>query len=234
MNDVPAVDYKLGGMYAVATAMLLASQAPFSFPVAKHLDTLQFVLLTQSALLLSVPVLIFRANSRRAFFALLRSRGNWPKMVVIFALGISGLFLYNLALKDSHPIVVSALLNLAPFWAAVVAYAVSRVPLAVSALTFIGCLAVAFFGAIMLTWSQLGADAKGFSSAITRGGWYYALPIPLLTTLSGSLINKWFGNSEESAAIAATFLIPAIVLIPILLFALHDRPHFGLAILLFL
>ena len=49
-------NYKLGSFYAVITALLLSTQEPFSFLAAKHLSVIQFVFLTQVALLLSIPL----------------------------------------------------------------------------------------------------------------------------------------------------------------------------------
>ena len=51
------INYRLGSLYAVITAFLYATQEPFSFPAARHLNTLQFVCLTQIALLVSIPLL---------------------------------------------------------------------------------------------------------------------------------------------------------------------------------
>ncbi len=68
--------YKLGSLYALATAFLYATQEPFSFLPAKRLDTVQFVLLTQAALLISVPLLLVRAASRRDLAALLGKGSN--------------------------------------------------------------------------------------------------------------------------------------------------------------
>ena len=48
-----SVNYRLGSLYSVITAFLYATQEPFSFPAAKHLNTLQFVALTQVSLLVS-------------------------------------------------------------------------------------------------------------------------------------------------------------------------------------
>jgi hypothetical protein len=54
------MNYRLGSLYAVVAALLVSTQEPFSFPAAKQLSLLQFVFLTQVALLISVPLLVAR------------------------------------------------------------------------------------------------------------------------------------------------------------------------------
>ena len=46
-QSASSINYQLGSLYSVITAFLYATQEPFSFPAAKHLNTLQFVALTQ-------------------------------------------------------------------------------------------------------------------------------------------------------------------------------------------
>ena len=50
-------NYKLGAVYSLATAVLLAIQEPFSALAARKLTSSEFICLTQIALLLSVPLL---------------------------------------------------------------------------------------------------------------------------------------------------------------------------------
>ena len=114
-------NYRLGSLYSVATAFLLATQEPFSFLAAKRLNAMQFVCITQIALLLSIPLLLTRSVSRRDFFALLSNPTNLWRLAVIFAIGLTGLLLYNAGLSNAHPIIIAAILNLSPFWAALVA-----------------------------------------------------------------------------------------------------------------
>ena len=102
-QSVSSINYRLGSLYSLITAFLYATQEPFSFPAASHLSTLQFVCLTQIALLVSVPFLMSQAPSRRDFDALLRKPANYGYLAVLFAIGMSGLLLYNLGLSDSHP-----------------------------------------------------------------------------------------------------------------------------------
>src|SRR5271165_3165864 len=120
-------NYRLGSLLSVFTAFLYATQEPFSFPAAKHLSTLQFVCLTQIALLISIPLVTWRPASRRDLGALLRDPSNYGKLAVIFAIGMTGLLLYNFGLSNAHPIIISAILNLLPFWAAIVALLIMRV-----------------------------------------------------------------------------------------------------------
>ena len=122
------MNYKLGSVYAVVTALLLSTQEPFSFPAAKQLSVIQFVFLTQVALLVSIPLLIARPASRRDLISLLGDAANYGKLGVLFAVGMGGLLLFKLALSNAHPIIISAIINLQPFWAAMVALLVSRVP----------------------------------------------------------------------------------------------------------
>ena len=62
-----------------------------------------------------------------------------------------------------------------------------------------------------------------------HGTWLYAIPVPICSALGGTLVCKWFGKYDESAAIAANFLVSALVLIPAAGFILYWRSelHFG-------
>ena len=102
------MNYKLGSVYAVVTALLLSTQEPFSFPAAKQLSVIQFVFLTQVALLVSIPLLIARPASRRDLISLLGDAANYGKLGVLFAVGMGGLLLFKLALSNAHPIIISA------------------------------------------------------------------------------------------------------------------------------
>src|SRR5271165_5750222 len=153
-------NYRLGSLLSVFTAFLYATQEPFSFPAAKHLSTLQFVCLTQIALLISIPLVTWRPASRRDFVALIRDRSNYGKLAVIFAIGMTGLLLYNFGLSNAHPIIISAILNLSPFWAAMVALIIMRVPIPLSPAIFSSCFAGAFIGAMVVAWSQIGDANK--------------------------------------------------------------------------
>jgi drug/metabolite transporter (DMT)-like permease len=213
-----SINYRIGSVYSVATAFLYATQEPFSFPAARHLNTLQFVALTQVSLLVSLPLLLSRAKSRRDFAALLRKPVNYGYLGVIFAIGLTGLLLYNFGLSNAHPIIISAILNLSPFWAALVALVLAGVPIPISRATFFGCFAGAFIGAMAVAWSQLGDTGASNISQLTdsflHGSWLYAIPVPLASALGGTLVGKWFGAYDESAAIAANFLAANVILIP--------------------
>ncbi len=220
------INYKLGLLLSVFTGFLLAVQEPFSFLAARRLSTIQFVCLTQIALLISIPLLTLRPSTRREFIALLRDPSNYGKLAVIFALGMSGLLLYNFGLSDAHPIIISAVLNLLPFWAALVALIISRVPIPVSPRVFFGCFAGAFIGTMAIAWSQLGEANRPTISQLAdnflHGSWVYAMPVPICSALGGTLIGRWFAKYEESAAVAANFFV-ANVLIPATLLILHQR-----------
>jgi hypothetical protein len=226
-QSVTTINYRLGSLYSVITAFLYSTQEPFSFPAARHLGTLQFVCLTQIALLVSIPLLTGPPASRRDFVALLQKPANYAYLVVIFAIGMSGLLLYNLGLSNAHPIIISAILNLSPFWAALVALIISRVPIPISPATFFGCFAGAFMGAMAVAWSQLGDANKptlgDLADNFVHGSWVYAIPVPLCSALGGTLVGKWFAKYNESAAIAANFLFANIVLIPSCLVILYWR-----------
>ena len=220
-------DYRLGSFYALVTAILYAVQEPFSFLAARRLSTIQFVCLTQIALFLSIPLLTLNPASRRDFVALLSDPSNYGRLAAIFAIGMSGLLLYNFGLSDAHPIIVSAILNLLPFWAALVALAVSGVPIPVSPGVFFGCFAGAFLGAMAVTWSQISAMDRRtmdmLAASFFSGSWVYALPVPIFTALGATLIGRWFRRYDESAAIASNFLFANVILIPSTLFVLHGR-----------
>src|SRR5271165_3022859 len=102
------INYRLGSLLSVVTAFLFAVQEPFSFLAARRLTTLQFVCLTQIALLISIPLVTAQAASRRDFVALIRNPSNYGKLAVIFAIGMSGLLLYSFGLSNAHPIIISA------------------------------------------------------------------------------------------------------------------------------
>lgn len=143
----------LGSIFALAASVLIAAQAPLSSPAAKQLSIIQFLFLTQIALLVSVPLLLISADGRRGLVGTLGSMANYGKLAVIFAVSAAGLVLYNVSLSHAHPVVVVAILNLAPFWGALVALLLSRTPIPVSPLVFLLCAAVAFLGATAVAWS---------------------------------------------------------------------------------
>jgi drug/metabolite transporter (DMT)-like permease len=223
-QSTSSINYQLGSLYSVITAFLYATQEPFSFPAARHLNTLQFVALTQISLLVSIPLLLSRPTSRRDFVALFRKPINYGYLAVIFAIGMTGLLLYNFGLSNAHPIIISAILNLSPFWAALVALVLASVPIPISGATFFGCFAGAFTGAMAVAWSQF-ADA-GMSTIgqladnFVHGSWVYAIPVPLCSALGGTLVGKWLASYDESAA---NFLTANVILIPGCLAILYWR-----------
>ena len=227
------INYKVGSLYAVITSFLLSIQEPFSFLAAKQLSVLQFIFLTQVALLISIPLVTVRATNRRDLISLLGNVKNYGKFGVLFAIGMSGLVLFKLGLSKAHPIIISAIINLMPFWAALVARVVSRVPIPVSPAIFFGCLVGGFLGAMAIAWSQVGEAERPnltqLADSALHGTWLYAVPVPICSALGGTLIGKWFSKFDESAAVAANFFVSACVLVPAVGFILYLRSelHFG-------
>ncbi|HWY81020.1 MAG TPA: hypothetical protein VNY10_03605 [Roseiarcus sp.] len=213
------INYKLGSIYAVVTALLLSVQEPFSFLAAKRLSLTQFVFLTQVALVMSIPLLIVHEKSRRDLVLLLRNTAHYGQFAALFLIGIAGLLLFKLGLSNAHPIIISAIINLQPFFAALVALLIARVPIPVSPPIFFGCLVSAFLGAMAIAWSQVGeANQPELSKLVEsamHGTWLYAIPVPICSALGGTLVCKWFAKYDESAAIAANFFVSALVLIPL-------------------
>ena len=211
------IDYRLGTFYAIATAVLMSFQAPSSALAARTLGALDFMAFTQLALLLSIPLLILRADSRRDFAAIVFD--VWPKLAVIFLVGAAGLTLYDVGLSSTHPIITAAVLNLSPFWAAVIAFIVSRRSISAPPFAFLACFLVAFCGAMAIAWSQIDVDSKVLARDVLRSfihsKWIYALPMPALFALNGTLVYGWFSDFDEPAAIAANFVVSSLVLIPI-------------------
>ena len=232
-SQKPRTNYQLGSIYAVVTALFLSVQEPFSFLAAKRLTVTQFVFLTQVALLMSIPLLVARGKSRRDLVLLLGNAANYRKLGALFSIGIIGLLLFKLALSNAHPIIISAIINLQPFFAAVVALIIARVPIPVSPTIFFGCLISAFLGAMLVAWSQVGEanrpDLSQLAESAMHGTWLYAIPVPICTALGGTLVCKWFAKYDESAAIAANFFVSAVILIPVVGFFLYWRSdlHFG-------
>ena len=145
-------------MYALATAILLALQPPFSAPAARNLTSTDFMGFTQCALLFSVPLLIARADSRRDFATILLDVRYWPKLAVVFCVGVIGLALFDIGLSSTHPIITAAILNLTPFWAAVVAFVVTKRSISISPTLFFGSFLMAFCGAMAIAWSQFDVE----------------------------------------------------------------------------
>ena len=235
-SQKPRTNYQLGSIYALVTALFLSVQEPFSFLAAKRLTVTQFVFLTQVALLMSIPLLVARGKSRRDLVVLLGNAANYRKLGALFSIGIVGLLLFKLALSNAHPIIISAIINLQPFFAALVALIIARVPIPVSPTIFFGCLISAFLGAMLVAWSQVGEanrpDLSQLAESAMHGTWLYAIPVPICTALGGTLVCKWFAKYDEFAAIAANFFVSAVILIPVVGFFLYWRSdlHFGQAV----
>ena len=206
----------------MVAAALIAAQPPLSSPAARAFSVVQFVFLTQVALLASVPLLLIAQKARRDFVAALVAPSNAAKLAAIFAVSTAGLLLYNVSLSRANPVVVVAILNLAPFWAALVARLATNTPIPVSPAVFFACLAVAFVGATAVAWSQSG-DHDGLAAELLRGTWAFAIPIPIFTTLSVTLTGKWFSALNTPGVVAANLLVGAVVLIPVTLLVMRAR-----------
>src|ERR1700743_2129149 len=237
-------DYRLGTLYAIATALLMSFQAPSSALAARTLGSLDFMAFTQLALLLSIPLLILGADSRRDFVAIIFGVRHWPKLAVIFLVGAAGLTLYDVGLSSTHPIITAAVLNLSPFWAAVIAFIVSKRSISAPPFAFLACFPVAFCGAMAIAWSQIDVDSKVLARDVIYSAihskWIYALPMPAFFALSGTLVYRWFSEFDEPAAIAANFVVSSLFLIPLAALtsdfgrASHVSPPSTMAILLLL
>jgi len=210
----PTGSHALGSIFALAASVLIAAQAPLSSPAAKQLSVFQFLFLTQIALLVSVPLLLISSDGRRDLVGALGSMANYWKLAAIFAVSAAGLVFYNVSLSHAHPVVVVAILNLGPFWGALIALILSRTPIPVSPLVFFLCAAVAFLGATAVAWSQ-AKDGSGLVAELLKGSWLFALPIPIFTVLSASLMSKCFVDLNASGVIAANILVGCAVLIPV-------------------
>jgi hypothetical protein len=223
-KDASSPDFRWGTLYSIGTAVLLAMQEPFSALAAKRLSPVYFICITQTALLCSVPLLAARRQSRHDFWVMFSTLQNLKRLAVLFSIGLAGLLLYNFGLRGAQPIVIAALLNLSPFWAAMVAKIVSGKAIPVSPVLFCACFLAAFAGAMLIAWSQSN-PLSGWPSDLFRdflhGSWKYALPIPVFFALSGTLVGHWFRDLEEAAAIAANFAVSAGVLIPSTLLVAH-------------
>ena len=227
-SPVRRADYRLGSLYSLVTAVLVATQEPFSALAARRLGSSSFIFLTQFALLFSVPLLTLPRSSRRDFIRLMANTKNLGKLAILFIFGLCGLLLYYVGLSSAHPIITATIFNLSPFWAALVAMVVSRKPIPVSPYVFFGCFVVAFAGAMIVAWSQLdntnGRLVSDIIESILHSRWSYAIPIPIFFALSGSLVGKWFSDFDKSATIAANFVVSSFILLPSILLISRFRP----------
>jgi hypothetical protein len=130
-------------------------------------------------------------------------------------------------LSSAHPIITAAVLNLSPFYAALVAFAISKRRVSVHPVVFAACFALAFCGAMAIAWSQINVASNVlFDDVVTsifHSRWLYALPMPVFFALSGTLVFEWFPDFDLSGTMAANFVVSAGVLIPIAL----ARTHFS-------
>jgi drug/metabolite transporter (DMT)-like permease len=220
-------NYRLGVGYALVTAALLALQEPFSALAARKLSAFDFLAFTQVSLLLSIPLMLARPGGRTDFVKILTTASNWPRLIVLLGVGVAGLALYDVALSSAHPIISAAVLNLSPFWATLVARLISGRLMPRPRLVFIGCFVAAFAGAMVVAFSQIEAEPSALKRdllySLLHSRWALALPMPIFFALSGTLVYEWFRAYDEGAAIASNFLVSAVVLIPVALWAAHGR-----------
>jgi drug/metabolite transporter (DMT)-like permease len=173
---------------------------------------------SQFALLLSLPLLLWKRQARVDIFRSFRERNSALKLAILFAIGLLGLVLYNVGLRNAHPMTVSAILNLSPFWAALVARLVVKKPIPVSAPFFFGCLLVAFVGVLTIAWSQSDPGKafsfERFSKDVLHGRAAWALPVPALLALNATLMGKWFAKEDTMGVVAANFVVSAGLIVP--------------------
>ena len=209
----------VGATYAIGTAAVLATQAPLSLLAAQRLSVPLYICVTEAVLLLCVPFMIRTPQSRKQFRSLVSSASNLGKFAILLLIGLAGILLYVLGLGRGNPIVISAVLNLDPFWAAIVAYLIAGKQIPTSLLSFALCLVVAVAGAMLLAMSQTNAHSISLqmfnSDAILAAA--VALPVPVLWALSGTFMSKWFSNFDEYACVAVTFAMAGAVVIPVAL-----------------
>jgi drug/metabolite transporter (DMT)-like permease len=190
-----------------------------SFLGAKQLNVPEFIAVTEIVLLLCVPFMLRTRRSRQDFVTMTRSVSNLGKFGVLLLIGLIGIVLYAIGLGKGHPIIIAAVLNLDPFWAAIVAYLVAGKKMPTSWLPFAFCLVVAVAGAMLLALSQTKDQSMSLQmfSSDSLVAAALALPVPVLWALSGSLVGKWFSNFDEAACTAVTFTTAAVVVVPIAL-----------------
>ena len=209
-----------GAVFALAAAALMATQDPLSGPAAKALSGVQFVMVTQFALLAATPLLLLESEARRDFVVILSTgRDRW-RLAALTALGLAGLALYNLCLSGAHPVVITAILNLSPFWASLAAWLILRVRPPVGTGVFAAALAGAFAGGLVVALSQ-----SAVSGGLLKGTWYFAIPVPFFTALSATLVGYWFKDYKQSAAVAAALFAPPLVLLPLGAIYLGFQPN---------
>jgi drug/metabolite transporter (DMT)-like permease len=221
-------NYRVGTLYSLVTIALLAVQHPLSLLAAEKFSVVNFVFATQVILLFSIPLLLRTSKARRDFRSLVTSAANWKYFFVLLVIGLLGHVLYFTALSKGHPVTLAAVLNLSPFWAAMVALVISKKAVPTSYATFFSCLALAFVGAMMIALSQ----SKDLSFSLNALGsmspyWAFAIPVPICFALSGTLIGKWFVDFDEMACIAVTFVTSSAVLIPITALVSFYRSDLG-------
>jgi drug/metabolite transporter (DMT)-like permease len=202
----------------MAAAICIAAQHPFSTVAARSLSASQFICVTQFVLVGATLIALARERTRSDFWRIATNLSSMRRLLLLALLGLAGVLAYEFSLNDASPIIIAAVLNLEPFWAAIVArfFAGKRLP--TSLFVFLSCFLVGFAGALTIAWSQMaGGDLSpvhSLAQALTHGAWLLALPVPIFYALSGTLVGKWFPRVEETASLSAIFAFSALILIP--------------------
>jgi drug/metabolite transporter (DMT)-like permease len=207
-----------GALYALATAALLATQAPLSLLGAKRLSAAEFICVTEMVLLLCVPFMLRTQRSREHFRGLISSVSNLGKFGVLLLIGLIGIVLYAFGLGRGHPIVISAVLNLDPFWAAIIAYLIAGKKIPTSLWTFTLCLAVAA-GTILATGFGRVLYQKALTVTDNNNGFVsiFFLLIPAFTCLLSLWMSRWI--SELKFTVGPLFFLGlGLIAAPILVF----------------
>jgi hypothetical protein len=207
-----------GALYALATAALLATQAPLSLLGAKRLSAAEFICVTEMVLLLCVPFMLRTQRSREHFRGLISSVSNLGKFGVLLLIGLIGIVRYAFGLGRGHPIVISAVLNLDPFWAAIIAYLIAGKKIPTSLWTFTLCLAVAA-GTILATGFGRVLYQKALTVTDNNNGFVsiFFLLIPAFTCLLSLWMSRWI--SELKFTVGPLFFLGlGLIAAPILVF----------------
>ena len=154
---------------------------------------------------------------------------HWPKFLALLAIGLGGLALYDVGLSSAHPIITAAVLNMSPFWAALVAQSSVRQNARRSRhISSSASFFVAFLAAMVVAWSQIDTDSSARSAASDRQRSAQSLDLRpadahLFRVERQACSTVWFSRYDEGAAIAANFLVSSIVLIPAAVWLAHGR-----------
>ena len=137
---------------------------------------------------------------------------------MLLLIGLIGIVLYAFGLGRGHPIVISAVLNLDPFWAAIIAYLIAGKKIPTSLWTFTLCLAVAA-GTILATGFGRVLYQKALTVTDNNNGFVsiFFLLIPAFTCLLSLWMSRWI--SELKFTVGPLFFLGlGLIAAPILVF----------------